>query len=203
MITLGSGGGDGGNTLAALLEVVSKPDEAKARLQELVTQAKQAEDLLAQARAVQAQNEQLAIEITNRTEDSLKTIAAKEADLAAREQALANRLAEVDAYEKQLAALKTEIDETKERRMRKYTAAKDALQQQEAAKKEALAKQEEELAARMAEIEAAHQASKADLQKRAEALAATQAAADAKLAEAAKLKESYEEKVAALKKLVG
>lgn len=98
--------GQDGASLAALLEVVSDPEAAKAKLAEFNAKIEEAKGFLAQAKDVNAENERLVREITEKTDSAFKAQAAKEAELINRENHLVARHQELTSGHQEVATVK-------------------------------------------------------------------------------------------------
>jgi len=203
-------GEDDNQSKAALLKTVSDPKTFADRLQVLETQKTEIKTLLGQVKQAQeeAQAEREKAEVTNAaTTDGLRLITVKEADLVARETALAERANRLDQSNTQLEQAKA-----------KYLAEAQATEDDFSTRRKALVKAEQDHKDRVAKDLADAAQALSDQQAvleqnyRAKAAAASAShadavakasAADAAKAAADQSKLEYEGKLAALKSLVG
>src|SRR5882672_7562220 len=101
--------GHDGTSLTALLEVVSDPAAAKAKLDEFNAKIDEAKGFLAQAKDVNAENERMVREITERTDAAFKAQAVKEENLLHRENQLAARHQDVSSSHQELLLSKENL----------------------------------------------------------------------------------------------
>lgn len=208
---LGSGGGSGADTaaLASLLGLLSDPEAAKARLRELLERTKEAESLAAQVQQDKVDLESLHKEIAKKQTEIEKLtndLSKKEVSL---DKKLVNAADKLDASNKAKAELRVEKEAFAAERL---AAEADLAQREQAVKTaetqckrmldQAQAEITNTIAERRAELEAELKQRLEKASTFTEEAVKKNAEASAALAEAHKMKEYYETRIVALKKIL-
>jgi len=195
--------GHDGTSLTALLEVVSDPEAAKAKLNEFNAKIEEAKGFLAQAKDVNAENARMVREITERTDAAFKIQADKEKELSHRENQLAARHQDVASSHQELLSSKENLQALEQELIQKALTFAQKEQELEAKVTATLASLEKNFTERKASLEQDYATLKANAQKlfdqaskhAAEAVAANVAAQEQKMAiekRAAALKQAME-----------
>lgn len=199
------GSSDGANSLTALLAVIADPKAAQARLEELTAKSDEAAGFLEQARVESLKADTTkadAATLLAQADEAAKALEVKEVDLAKREQKLRDDAARLSDASKALDADIAANDAKQAELVKREQTVVKAEQDSADGLKQAAAAFEVSIAARKDQLEAGYVDQVAEANRLQREASARFADADKVLSAAMDKKQFYEERVAALQKIV-